>query len=758
MAEEKPVSEQVVDDVQEGVKSDERQKAPTFTEDERDEHPCPPPPPSPPPLSKRYAGYIHQDVLLRHIRRQANIVREALHEELKIPITTSELTRVYEKHLFCPVTLPPKQENGTLQPNPRLNFYPTFVVPETLATYHLFFQNQKIPFSCKANRPNANAAMVLQTDDTLPVFPAVEEVQKIFEGLGPEKVSKNALGNENSHLVELEDDGPRIAVLKRNLSITHFAYPALNLPPKVMTAVVNCLIMKPTDGQNQPGEAAEEDEGGEVVKDEDLVRWMQLRGKSETEVKQAIDQRRKMVTGAVLVSLQLKSLERFFTKPDTIKKLGESIHYLFRHGYIRQACKVSNVELSHLITYMGILHENRVGQSTLHNSLRGDSRLDYVRDTIFLFLVYTWQTAMGVWQQCMDPDNVKELEKILTRDRKKLWSLDSESLLAEMLSAVVFPENLLSVLQRGLPDIVNQSMMQQFRDFILERSAILPAMTSALPTDFIPLHYKQCPPQLWCYTYLMQLANYLMYHNDVHVDSSGEGALLECYCRCNLCTPHRSLAVNTALLNEVNAIGTFELARPPNENGSEHGTLKLTPGMWTNAYLRKFEEKDYYPFQIRYYEDQRTPATKAELTACVITKPEILAQLQDIRKAREDFLLKKGRGVYLDPQTGEELSGELGGKQLAVRNKAPDHPDSETHYGRQKETAEAQFASLEFGRESRANSKQFRSGRRGGYGQRRGGGAHHRHTVRGGGRGFVAPGSAEAENQALGSPRGDSCC
>ena len=635
------------------------------------------------------AGYLSGDVLHTHIKRQANILHEALHQEMAIPTTASELTRAYEKHLFCPVSPPPKQENGTLQPNPRLNFYPTFIVPETLATYHLFFQNQRIPFSCKANRPSANKTLALGRDDHLPCFPAVEEVQKIFEGLGPEEISKNALENENSHLVELAQDGPRVAVMKRNISITHFAYPAVNLPPKVMSTVMDSLIMKSVEGKSQLEEQDKEEqtEGGDVVSDEELIRWLKLKDKPEEEVRERIAERRKTVMAAVLVSVVLRSMERFFTKPEVIKKTGESLHYLFRHGYIRQACKISNVELTHLITYMGILHENRVGQSTLHNSLTGENRLDYIRDTIFLFLIYSWQTAMGVWQQCLDPNNLKDLAKLLDKHKRRLWCAESESMMATVLSEIIFPEEIVEILQKGLPDIVNQSMLQQFRDFILERSAILPAMSSALPTDFVPIHYKQCPPQLWVYTYLLHMANFFMYHNDLQTDSSGEGALMECYCRCNLCTPHRSLAINTALLNEVQAIGTFELARPPKEDGTEQAPLKLTPGMWTNAYLRKFEEKDYYPFQIRYYEDQKHPTSKAELKACVITQAGILAQLKEIKKAREEFLLKKGRGVYLDPQTGEELSGELGGRQFGRDREEQlhgenqkEHPDADSYY------------------------------------------------------------------------------
>ncbi|ARE31892.1 100 kDa protein [red squirrel adenovirus 1] len=595
--------------------------------------------------------YIDDDTLHKHIRRQSNILLEAFRDALELPTSIAEVSRAYERNLFCPLKLPKKQENGTVEPNPRLNFYPTFITPETLATYHLFFQNQKIPLSCKVNRPKANQIMKLSRGARIPDFPTVEQVRKIFEGLGDEQVSKNALQQENSHLIELEYDPPRAAVLKRNTALTHFAYPAVNLPPKIMSCVMDTLVMKHVES-HQAGE--EEEADSVVVSDEELLRWLQFKGTKE-EAAVEISEKRKTMMAVVLVSSLLQCLKRFFTSESMIKKIGETLHYTFHHGYVKQAIKISNVDLTNIVSYMGILHENRVGHSTLHKTLKGENRMDYVRDTIFLWLIYTWQTAMGVWQQCMDDNNLKELQKILQKAKKNLWTEDNESYMSKELSAIIFPDHLLETLQKGLPDLTNQSMIQHFRDFILERSGILPAMCTALPTDFVPLTYHECPPPLWAYTYFLQLANYFMYHNDLHVDSSGEG-VLDCYCRCNLCTPHRCLATNTALLNEVQLIGTFELQGPPSEDGKAPAPLKLTSGLWTSAYLRKFNREDYYPFTIQYYEDHKNPRTKAELSACVITQSKILAQLQNIKKAREEFLLKKGHGVYIDPQTGEELN------------------------------------------------------------------------------------------------------
>ena len=592
--------------------------------------------------------YLDSDVLFRHIERQSRILKDSLVDRFEAPTEILDLSRAYEQALFSPSIPPKKQENGTCEPNPRLNFYPTFMLPETLATYHLFFLNHKIPLSCRANRSKADEKLLLSQGDGIPDFPTTDRVTKIFEGLGPdETVASNSLEEKrDSALVELLDDSPRLAVIKRSTALTHFAYPAINLPPKVMSSVMEELIIKKAESLT---ENADSQEGGlPSVTDAELSKWLGVTDGAE------LEDRRKLMMAVVLVTVQLECMRRFFTAPTMIRKLGETLHYTFRHGYVKQACKISNVELPNLVSYMGILHENRLGQHVLHNTLRGEQRRDYMRDTIFLLLVYTWQTAMGVWQQCLESDNVKELSKLLRRKRRALWTGFDERTSASDLADLVFPGRLLDTLQNSLPDFSSQSMMQNFRSFILERSGILPAMCNALPSDFVPIDYRECPPPLWGHCYLFQLANYLMFHSDVAYNMEGEG-LFDCYCRCNLCTPHRCIATNTALLNEVQAIGSFELQRPPNADGSLPPTLKLTAGAWTSAYLRKFEEADYRHDIISFYEDQSKPP-KAELSACIITQPAILAQLHEIKKEREKFLLKKGHGVYLDPKTGEELN------------------------------------------------------------------------------------------------------
>lgn len=593
--------------------------------------------------------YLGEDVLLTHLRRQGKILAESLQHRWNVPVTAAELSRTYERNLFCPPHPPNTDSSGVIDKNPRLNFYPCFLLPETLAAYHIFFSNLRIPLSCKANRANADTDLTLRDGAVIPRYETIEEVGRIFEGLGSERVSENALQDNNSALVELHNESPRLAVLKRCVRVSHFAYPALTLPPKIMKTIMACLVSKPCQPHLSP-DTVTPNEGSSVVSDAELSRWL------DSSNPDTLQQQRKRVTACVIVSLQLEAMERFFTNQTVIRKIGEALHYAFARGYVKLASDTAHVNLGNLVTYMGLLHENRLGQNTLHLTLDGTQQRDYIRDSIFLFLIYTWQTAMGAWQQCLQDANVQCLGDILTRQLQSLWCASSERACAKALCDIAVPKLLFDALITGLPDLASQSLLQNFRNFILERSGLLPAMCCALPTDFVPLYFRESPPTLWPYVYLLQLANFFMHQFDLKDVTESDG-LLAAYCRCNLCSPHRCLATNPALLNESQLIGAFEL-QYPTDSGKSKSALKLTAGAWCSALLRKFHAEDFYPHKIHFYEDHPR-ANRTDLSACVITDAAILYELQAIKKAREEFLLKKGHGVYLDPDTGEELNVAL---------------------------------------------------------------------------------------------------
>ncbi|ACJ14520.1 100k [Murine adenovirus 3] len=596
------------------------------------------------------SSYMSAECLLTHIHRQGRILREALNADTgNSEWDPTCVSNLLEKSLFtrsCKDTAKiQKQANGAMNPDPRLNFYPAFMVPEVLATYHPFFINHRIPISCRANRPHADKKWHLRDGAGLPDIVTVQEQPRFFESLreadAPQTTASVPESEGDGALIELAGDSPRLAVMKRCLSVTHAAYPAIGLPPKITKVIAEELVY----GRENVGSEPEP-----PVTDDLLQKWLQAKDAKDP----AVEEQRKTVTAVALITCQLEVLRSFFSRQDIIRRVGESLHYLFHHGYVKQAIDVSQTDLTHLVTYMGVIHENRVGQSVLHRTLSGEARRDYIRDTIYLFLIYTWQTAMGVWQQCLEESNLSQLRAILHKHLRSLYTERCERILAAELRRLVFPSRLEDSLAQGLPDILHQSIIHNFRSFILERSGILPATSCAFPSDFVPTCFRECPPPLWAHAYLLSLANYFMYHNDLQEDLSGEG-LLTAHCRCNLCSPHRSLVLNSALLNEVKCINTFELQGPPDKDGKPSTSFKLTPGLWVSAYLRKFEAKDYHPFVIKYFENSNRQS-ETPLTACVITQPQIVAQLLAIHDHRREFLKKKGKGVYLDPQTGEELS------------------------------------------------------------------------------------------------------
>lgn len=256
------------------------------------------------------ADYLggEDDVLLKHVLRQSTIVQEAFKDYSGFPLTVEELSRTYEANLFSPRVPPKKQANGTCEPNPRLNFYPVFAVPEALATYHIFFKNQRIPLSCRANRTQGDRILHLKAGAHIPEIVSLEEVPKIFEGLGKdEKRAANALQKsetENQNvLVELDGDNARLAVLKRTIEVSHFAYPALNLPPKVMRSVMDHLLIKRVEPLDLDQPEQNSEDGQPVVSDDDLARWL------DTHDPTTLQERRKMMMAVILITVELECLQ-----------------------------------------------------------------------------------------------------------------------------------------------------------------------------------------------------------------------------------------------------------------------------------------------------------------------------------------------------------------------------------------------------------------------------------------------------------------
>nr|WRQ19820.1 MAG: 100 kDa protein [unidentified adenovirus] len=574
------------------------------------------------------SSYLHEDSLLTHINRQANIVFKALQNSKDFKLSIEKLSKAYEESVFAQKESP--KRDGTQEKNADLHFYPPFIIPETLASYHLFFINISIPHSCKANQPDANQILTLDSGATFPLLPDLDKDFVIDTTAG--SYERDVEVFEDSALIRMINDNFRLKVLKQMCDLCYFSYPAMDIVPSVMQTVTKVLLQK--DEENKEN----------AVSAREICKWT---GINENDTA-AIEERKRCVLKSVLFGCQMLCMEKFFKDKEIIVKLQESLHYMFLHGYVKNLQNVCSVTLSNLISYLGIMHENRLGQATLHHTLESEDKIDYIRDTAYLFLVLTWQTAMGVWKQCMDPNNVKDLELILQQERENLWKIDDVYTMSTKLADLIFPEKLVKALKEALPDFSSQSALQNFRSFILERSGCLPAFSLALPTDFIPISFCRAPPSLWPHTYCLLIANYLVYHGALYIKPP-KHSMDFFNCPCNLCSPHRSFVFNDFLKKETDLINAFTLQGP--ESGKQ---ISLTPAVWGSAYLKKMSKTDFNAFSIKHYNDK--DIIKEPLTPCVLTEGEVIDKLTYIKKCREKFLTEKGSGVYIDPDTGDILN------------------------------------------------------------------------------------------------------
>lgn len=602
------------------------------------------------------AGEFERGSFSIHLRRQAQLCKLALQSKYKyLPESVSQIGAVFEEFLFNPLTSEDKKQQEA-----RMNFYPPFLIPECTACYSSFFTIMPIPLSCLANRTSTVKMKKLREKekfDFLPKFDA--DLFVIADGLGGEVTATDPLPRK-TRLVNLETDSSRLVNMKEKLAyVTQFAYPALNLPPKIYRALITCLYKPFQTGK-------EELEDVDYVFSDEVVRGIlcetlpEMSSLSDKELSKLVSDFRKNTLKAIQYTVCLKIMQRVFRDAGFIKKMQEILHYTFHHGFIRFIGEITQKNLSNFVTFHGMTFENHNNNSCLHTTLDLNDGEDYMVDCIYLFLVMTWQTAMGIWQQNLNDSNLEMLTKLL---RSKGSSLvlyrDVESMAEAIAEWITDDYELVKIFQRTLPDFISQTQITNFRNFILARSNIAGNLIPALPRDFVPLDFKESPPRLWGHVYLIHLSYFLYNHGDYcqtffYTDSETKCPENEIYCNCNLCAPHRTPMYNPALHNEVLAIGTFDFFIP-SDDGKGGQRVTLSPGMWANKYLDHFVAEEFFPFTVCKYLDYPEKFTK-EPTACVITKPAVLSSIQLLLRKKEKFLLEKGSGIYLDPETGDNLS------------------------------------------------------------------------------------------------------
>lgn len=594
----------------------------------------PPCSPQPNHVTEKYGQPPPEEGLLhRHLRRQANILKCIVADKQEGLLSVSLLGEELERSLFNPRERKEKGEN-----DPRLNFYPPFLTPECLALHYPFGTSVPIPRSCKANvglpfyedwkkellslpsgAPDAEA--LSWCDDLEPSARPLEEPK-------PEKL-----------LIQLDTDTDRVRWFKTYAQqLARFNYPVLSLPPPVSKMLTAVFVGTPQDPNqlDKPYEPAFPD------------KFILEQAGGEANVQ---DIRRKLLIAST-VQVTLLCLSRLFSRPSVVKNAQEGLHYTFGHGYVRMVDMLANVQLSEYVTYHGITHRNRLNHPLLHTTLCGRDKEDYLIDTVYLYLVFTWQTAMDIWQQMLDEASLTGMRQQLEALRGRLLRLPDAAQMAELLADTVFPPMVLDVFSSNLPDFINQAQLSAFRNFITQKSGVPSGVCPTLPSDLVPLTFGTSHPILWSHVLLLRYACFLVQHGDyVSAKQPKEVSLASCLCDCNLCSPHRMPCYNPSLLNEIFTIDKFDFRDDNPENPKQ---LKLTPQIFISGYLKKWEERDFFPDRVVFYKDQPEAFT-APLTAAVIKDDKLLALLRETQENRERELLKRGGGIYLDPKTGERI-------------------------------------------------------------------------------------------------------
>lgn len=579
--------------------------------------------------------------------RQAALLTGALKDALPetdrdVPVTVPDVQFQLERFVFNPDPRVPLEHREV-----RYNFYPPFMRPKAIANYHIFAVTAPIPASCKANRSGSKLLEGCRQTSSFKRLPRWRLNVQFDDGLGEEVTPVTEL--TDAKLVPLQEDISRLQWAKmRGEHIRFFSYPSLHMPPKISRMLMETLI-QPFADENDKGDCVKpciDDEELRLIVDPDN----KMRG---DELYKAIQRRRTMVTMAVRFTALLELMERVFREPSSIKKAQEVLHHTLHHGFVAQVRETAKVNLSNYATYHGITYNDPLNNCTVAKLFEGRDKEDYVLDSIYLFLVLNWQTAMGMWQQAIDDTTIQVYAEAFTRRRRAIYALTNITDISRAIIDILMDgDRLTEEMRKALPNFVTQSQISDFRHFLTERSNVPTMAAPFYPSDFIPLTFRQSAPLLWDHVYLLQVAYFLMNHGGYlwePLESEAETPQLRAYCPCNLCSPHRMIADNVALHNEVLAIGTFEI------RSAEGKTFKLTPELWANAYLDKFVADDFHPFTVFHYSDHRSSFGK-NYTACVTESPEILSLIRQIQASREEFLLSRGKGVYKDPQTGETLA------------------------------------------------------------------------------------------------------
>lgn len=521
--------------------------------------------------------------------------------------------KAVEEWVFTPRDRPRNAPGETfVEADPKFNFFPPFLTPECLATHHPFFTTMPIPLSCKAN--------CLGTEDfdrwayrcTLP-----EEFPSDFDAWDDGIGSADTISDlkENQKFALLRDDNGRARWFKAKAEGMRFwCYPIVSIPPSIGKLILETLV--------DCAERASEDK---------------------------VPTAKRIAVQVSSVGVTNKILKSIFERKWFVKNCQESLHYCFSHGFVKLVKMLTDTDLSSYVTYHGLTYRNRLNNSGLHTAIDDkEDKFDYLVDTIYLYLILTWQTAMNVWQQSIDENYIEALKRALIEEAvEPLLRGDYEETCRIVAELVTGGDALERALENSLPDFINQNQITNFRTFVCSKSGVPQSICPILPTDCVPLRYERAPPVLWSHVYMINMASFLCNHGDYMRSVPENPVITTCLCECNLCSPHKMPCYNTHLEDEILALDKMTLS-----DGNKTATVGVED--FCNCLIRMNHVDDYYHDAINFYRDD--PDMFSGTKPSIFKNKKLLSILKELKAKKEAELLKRGQGIYLNPSTGDPLT------------------------------------------------------------------------------------------------------
>ncbi|QOJ53952.1 100K protein [Barthadenovirus mellis] len=644
---------------------------------------CVAPPPTPDSAQTQDRDDVPLDLsshLRRYLVRQAKLLNAVARDEIEalgLAVTCDDaddsgleervwrISEAYEKALFFPRRAykpsAPRDDPHSSDDDPRFNFYPPFLFPERIASHFPFFNTLPVHATCKLNTcfcegAKEGSSVVARAGDGDNASTVVTDPSGLWNRREPasdppERCDADAWNDEprwsakdllydrpsaeDTRLPLLRTDSARAGWVKsKSCDMKYFAFPSVGLPPLFRQVLLEKLV-----------------------------------GDSDGGAHERSNEKKRQLAYASTIGVTMSCLRRFFRHPVVVKNAQESLHYAFRHGYVRLLYMLTDKDLSDFVTFHGVTYRNRLNNAGLLNALTSeDDRFDYVVDTIYLFLILTWQTAMDIWQQTFDDDTKGHLLAALNDRLPDLIAADNVKTCSDILADILFPDVVLTTFAHSLPDFINQSQIDNFRGFVCAKSGIPRSIVPVLPSDLVPPRYEWACPPLWPHVFLLQTAAFLTVHGDYLKRLPDDVSTATCLCDCNLCSPRRMPCYNPLLQQEIALVGSFQLVRPDAETGEGTKGAKLTPETFANAYLRLVVAEDFAVDRVRHYVSE-PEAFARPLEAAVIKDAKLLATLTEIHTRRDAEMLKRGAGIYLDPESGKVLGRQqelqrAAGKQI----------------------------------------------------------------------------------------------